>query len=704
MFKVYAREIEWGGRKLRLETGRLARQADGAVLVTYGDTVVLCTAVAKKEAKEDQGFFPLTVNYIEKYYAAGRIPGGFFKREARPSERETLLSRLIDRPIRPLFPENFLNETQVICTVLNHDMINDPDIPAIIGASAALTISGIPFYGPLAGVKVGMDSEGNFILNPTLEQRKSSLLDLIIAGSKTSVLMVESEAQELSEDQMLKALEFGHQSYQPVLDLIISLAEESAKEPWDLPEVPAHHAAHDKMQELLTLLLTEAYKGVSKTERSNNLDNVKKKVFAQMVEEGFDETILQGLFDQIQYHHVRNMILETGKRIDGRSSTDIRSIWCDVGLLPNTHGTGLFNRGETQVLAITTLGTADDEQLIDSLEGESYENFMLHYNFPSFSVGEVGRLGSPGRREIGHGRLAWRAIHPMMPAKEEFPYTVRVVSEVLTCNGSSSMGTVCASVLSLMDAGVPLKKPVAGIAMGLVAKDDKCVVLSDIISDEDFLGDMDFKVTGTKDGVTALQMDLKNMGLTFDLMEKALKQAKDGRLSILSDMLKTLSAPRGTISEKAPRLETIKIHKDKIRDVIGSGGKVIRDICETTGAKIDISEEGVITVSGPTLENVNAAIERIKSIAMDPEVGQKYPAKVVKIVEFGAFVAFMSREGLVHVSEIGEERIKDVNDVLKVGDDVVVTFMGTDDRGKYRLSMRAEPGSPRKRKETPDAE
>jgi len=689
MFKVYRKEMDWGGRKLTLESGRIARQADGAVLATLGGTSVLCTAVSAAKAKEGQGFFPLTVNYQEKAFAAGKIPGGFFKREGRPSEKETLVSRLIDRPIRPLFPEGYLNETQVVATVLSHDLENDPDIVAMIGCSAALTISGIPFFGPVAAARVGY-VDGQFILNPTASALETSELDLVVAGTKEGVLMVESEAKELPEDVMLNAVMFGHKNFQPVIDLIISLAEMCAKEPRDLvPPSYDRKALQKKLQGIVGVDIAAAYKETVKQTRYTMLDTLREKAIAAIPAEEVAADKVFTEVEQLKYDYVRGMILDSGKRIDGRGTKTIRPIVCEVGILPRAHGSALFTRGETQALVVTTLGTGDDEQTIDALEGEYHEHFMLHYNFPPYSVGETGRMGSPGRREIGHGKLAWRAAHPLLPAKDKFPYTIRVVSEITESNGSSSMATVCGASLSMMDAGVPVSAPVAGIAMGLIKEDRGFAVLSDILGDEDHLGDMDFKVAGTQKGVTALQMDIKITSITEEIMKIALGQAKEGRLHILGEMSKALTGAREGVNENAPRITTIVIPKDKIREVIGSGGKVIREICETTGAKIDIEDDGTIKVAAVDVKAGEAAIAWIKGIVSEPEIGLIYTGKVVKTVDFGAFVNFMgSRDGLVHISEISQQRIGKVTDVVNVGDQVRVKVLGVDDRGKVKLSMK----------------
>jgi polyribonucleotide nucleotidyltransferase len=690
MFKVYRKEMDWGGRKLVLESGKMARQADGAVVATMGGTTVLCTVVGAQKPKEGQDFFPLTVNYQEKTFAAGKIPGGFFKREGRPTEKEVLTSRLIDRPIRPLFPEGYLCETQVIATVLSHDLENDPDIVALIGCSAALTISGIPFLGPIAGARVGY-KDGQFILNPTMDVMATAELDLVVAGTKEGVLMVESQAKELSEDVMLNAVMFGHKNFQSVIDLIIGLAEMCAKEPRDLPP-PAYDkkALQAKIKGIVGNGLKDAYGETVKQTRYAKLDTLKEKVLTGVPEEEFKKEAVIAEIENLKYDHVRGMILDSGKRIDGRDTKTVRPIVCEVGLLPRTHGSALFTRGETQALVVTTLGTGDDEQIIDALEGEYREHFMLHYNFPPYSVGEAKRMGSPGRREIGHGKLAWRALRPLLPSKEAFPYTIRVVSEITESNGSSSMATVCGSSLSLMDAGVPLPAPVAGIAMGLIKEDRGFAVLSDILGDEDHLGDMDFKVAGTQKGVTSLQMDIKITSITEEIMKIALGQAKDGRMHILGEMAKALTTAREGVNENAPRITTISIPKDKIREVIGSGGKVIREITETTGAKIDIEDDGTIKVAAVDQSAADKAIAWIKGIVAEAEIGVIYTGKVVKIMDFGAFVNFLgSKDGLVHISEISPQRIGKVSDVVNVGDEVRVKVLGVDDRGKVKLSMKA---------------
>jgi polyribonucleotide nucleotidyltransferase len=690
MFNIFRKEIEWGGRKLVLETGRVARQADGAVMVSYGDTVVLCTAVAARSPKPGIDFFPLTVNYQEKTFAAGKIPGGFFKREGRPSEKEVLTSRLIDRPIRPLFHPGFRCETQVIATVLSHDLENDPDIPALIGASAALTLSGIPFLGPIGAARVGY-VDGQYVLNPRLDQADQSALDLVVAGTAEGVLMVESEAKELSEEVMLGAVTFGHDAMLPVIKAIIGLAEQCAKEPWALPEAPPEISeASTKLRAQFEADLREAYRETVKQQRYGRIDEIRAKAVAALTNETTPPERIGSLFKDLESDIVRGNILKTGQRIDGRDTKTIRPITAQVGILPRAHGSALFTRGETQALVVATLGTGEDEQIIDALEGEFRQNFMLHYNFPPYSVGETGRMGSPGRREIGHGKLAWRAIRPLLPSKEAFPYTIRVVSEITESNGSSSMATVCGGSLSLMDAGVPLARAVAGIAMGLIKEDEGFAVLSDILGDEDHLGDMDFKVAGTTAGVTSLQMDIKITSITPEIMKIALAQAREGRLHILGEMAKAMPSSRDAISQNAPRITVINIPKDKIREVIGSGGKVIREICEVTGAKIDIEDDGTVKVAAVDATASQAAIDWIRGIVAEPEVGVVYTGKVVKVVDFGAFVNFLgSRDGLVHISELAPHRVKTVGDVVKVGDSVKVKVIGMDDRGKVKLSMKA---------------
>jgi len=692
MFNNHKVEIEWGGRPLILETGKVARQAHGSVIATYGETVVLATVVSNKEPKPGQDFFPLTVNYQEKTFAAGKIPGGFFKREGRPSEKETLTSRLIDRPIRPLFPDGYKCDTQVVLTVLQHDLENDPDVLAMVGASAALTLSGVPFMGPIGGARVGYIN-GEYVLNPHIDEMAESVLDLVVAGTTDAVLMVESEANELSEEIMLGAVMFGHRGMQPVINAIIKLAEVAANEPRDFqPEDLS--ALEGEMEGLVADELAKAYTITDKKERYNAVDVVKDRVKghfapAEGEEAKWTSEQIGAVFKSLQAKVVRGNILKTKTRIDGRDLSTVRPIVSEVGVLPRTHGSALFTRGETQALVVATLGTGEDEQFIDALTGTYKESFMLHYNFPPYSVGEAGRMGSPGRREIGHGKLAWRAVHPLLPSAEEFPYTLRIVSEITESNGSSSMATVCGTSLSLMDAGVPLKAPVAGIAMGLIKEGDDFAVLSDILGDEDHLGDMDFKVAGSANGVTSLQMDIKIQGITEEIMQVALDQARDGRLHILGEMAKALSESRGELGEFAPRIEQMKIPVDKIRDVIGSGGKVIREIVEQTGAKINIEDDGTIKIASASGKEIEAAKRWIHSIVDEPEVGEIYEGTVVKTADFGAFVNFFGpRDGLVHISQLAQERVAKTTDVVKEGDKVFVKLMGFDERGKVRLSMK----------------
>jgi len=690
MFNTHKVEIDWGGRKLTLETGRMARQADAAVYAQYGETSLLATVVAAKSPKPGIDFFPLTVNYQEKFYAAGKIPGGFFKREGRPTEKETLTSRLIDRPIRPLFVDGFKNETQVVITVLSHDLENDPDILGMVAASAALTLSGLPFLGPIAASRVGLVG-GQFVLNPMIDEMANSDLDLVIAGTQDAVMMVESEAKELSEKQMLDAVVFGQRGFQPVIDAIIKLAEKAANEPWDF--LPTDTSAEKaQMKGLIEEDLRAAFATPEKQKRYALIDAAKDKAMAAMVPADADATLkvkLGGVFKALEADVVRGDIIRTGKRIDGRDLKTVRPITSEVHVLPRTHGSALFTRGETQAVVVATLGTGDDEQMIDALEGTRKERFMLHYNFPPFSVGETGRMGSPGRREIGHGKLAWRAVHPLLPTPEEFPYTMRIVSEITESNGSSSMATVCGASLALMDAGVPLKRPVAGIAMGLIKEANDFAVLSDILGDEDHLGDMDFKVAGTEVGVTSLQMDIKITGITEEIMRIALEQAHAGRIHILGEMSKALTGARDELGEHAPRIETIKIPVDKIRDVIGSGGSVIRDIVAESGAKINVEDDGTIQIASANRESIEKALKRIRGITSEPEVGQIYKGKIVKIMEFGAFVNFFGpKDGLVHISQLTRGRPQTVGEVVKEGQEVYVKLLGFDDRGKVRLSMR----------------
>ena len=667
MFKLFRKELEWGGTKLVLETGKVARQADGAVMVSLGETKVLCTAVAAQSPKPGQDFFPLTVNYQEKAFAAGKIPGGFFKREGRPSENETLVCRLIDRPIRPLFPKSFKCETQVICTVLAHDMENNPDIAAMIGASAALTLSGVPFFGPIAAARIGW-IDGAYVLNPTVDQMDESELDLIMAGTHEGVLMVESEAKELSEEIMLGAVNFGHQAVKPVIDAIIELAESCAKEPRALPEEPAEIADINKVLKGFAKGFEAAYKIADKTDRQAALNEVRAQAKTALGDD-YDAVLVGGLIKGMEADVVRGAILKTGVRIDGRDTKTVRQIVAEAGFLPRAHGSSLFTRGETQAMVVATLGTGQDEQIIDALVGESRSSFMLHYNFPPYSVGEAGRVGSPGRREIGHGKLAWRALRPLLPTKDEFPYTIRLVSEITESNGSSSMATVCGGSLAMMDAGVPLKRPVAGIAMGLIKEGDDFAVLSDILGDEDHLGDMDFKVAGSQNGVTSLQMDIKITSITPEIMQIALDQARDGRIHILDEMAKALTSARDDLADSAPKITTLKIPVDKIRDIIGPGGKIIREICEETGAKIDIEDDGTVKVAAVSGSSGEAAVARIRDIVAEPELGVIYSGTVVKTVDFGAFVNFLgAKDGLVHISELQNGRTEKTTDICKDGD------------------------------------
>ena len=691
MFDIQNEVLEWGGKKLTIETGRVARQAHGSVIATYGGTSVLATVVADREEKKGLDFFPLTVNYQEKAYAAGKIPGGFFKREGRPSEKETLVSRLIDRPIRPLFADGFKCETQVIATVISYDNENDPDIVSLIACSAALTLSGVPFMGPIGAARVGF-KDGDFILNPTKEEMETSALDLVVAGTKDAVLMVESEAKELSEEQMLGAVTFGQDNFSQVIDAIISLAEKAAKEPRDFEKKDISDI-ENKVSSAIKDDLSEAYKEADKQKRTEKIAEIKKNLISELVsdddeDEDYNESTISSAFKTIEKNIVRNNILDTGERIDGRDLETVRPIQSDVSVLPLTHGSALFTRGETQALVVTTLGTGDDEKFVDGLDETYKERFMLHYNFPPYSVGETGRTGFTGRREIGHGKLAWRALQAVMPEYDDFPYTIRLVSEITESNGSSSMATVCGSSLSMMDAGIPLSKPVAGIAMGLIKEDDRVAVLSDILGDEDHLGDMDFKVAGTNDGITSLQMDIKITGITKDIMETALSQAKNGRIHILEEMAKALDKARDTVNSNAPRIETISVPTDKIREVIGAGGKVIREIVEESGAKVDINDDGIVKIASNNAEAIEKALEMINSIVAEPEVGTIYEGKVVKIMDFGAFVNFFGKkDGLVHISQLSTERVNKVTDVVSEGDIVKVKFVGFD-RGKVKLSMK----------------
>jgi polyribonucleotide nucleotidyltransferase len=693
MFDIYREEIDWGGRRLVLESGKLARQADGAVLATYGETTVLAAVVSAKEPKPGIDFLPLTVHYQEKYYAAGRIPGGYFKRERGPTERDTLISRLIDRPIRPLFADGWRCDTQIIVNVLSHDLENDSDVVAMVAASAALTLSGAPFQGPIGAARVGFINN-EYVLNPQLDEMSESTLDLVVAGTGDAVLMVESEAKELPEEIMLGAVMFGHKHFQPVIDMIIRLAEKAAKEPRAVAETD-DSAIEKNLRALVEDDLRKAYSIRSKQDRHKAIDAIKANVKDAFAPREGDKDAppaqqVAGVFKELEAKIVRSSILETGKRIDGRDGKTVRPIVAEVGVLPRTHGSAVFTRGETQALVVATLGTGEDEQYVDALTGTYKETFLLHYNFPPFSVGETGRMGAPGRREIGHGKLAWRAVHPVLPPAHEFPYTLRIVSEILESNGSSSMATVCGTSLALMDAGVPLRRPVAGIAMGLILEGKKYAVLSDILGDEDHLGDMDFKVAGTDQGVTALQMDIKIAGITEEIMKVALMQAKDGRLHILGEMAKALTSARAELGEYAPRIEVIKIPVDKIREVIGTGGKVIREIVEKTGAKINVEDDGTVKVASANGESIKAALNWIKTIVSEPEVGTIYDGTVVKVVDFGAFVNFFGpKDGLVHISHLAPRRVNKVTDVVKEGDKVKVKLLGFDERGKVRLSMKA---------------
>lgn len=714
MFNVYRKEVDFAGKTLTLETGKVARQADGCVIATLGETTVLCAVTGSKSIREGQDFFPLSVHYTEKTYAAGKIPGGFFKREGRPTEKETLTSRLIDRPIRPLFPKGFLNEVQVVCTVISHDLENDPDMVAMIGASAALTISGIPFMGPIGGARVGY-IDGEYVINPNMQDlNEKSDLDLVVAGTQEGVLMVESEAQQLPEDVMLGAVQAGWKAFQPVIGAIIELAEMCAKEPWDLPEEdPAIAKLGDALKKKYAKDVEKAYSIKDKMDRQAAVGAAKAAALEEFVDDeaGLTEAVVSAKFKSLEGDVVRGDILKTGNRIDGRDTKTVRPIVAEVGVLPRTHGSALFTRGETQALVVTTLGTGQDEQIIDALEGEYRSRFMLHYNFPPYSVGECGRMGSPGRREVGHGKLAWRSLNPLLPTAEDFPYTIRVVSEITESNGSSSMASVCGGSLAMMDAGVPLGKPVAGIAMGLIKEGDEFAVLTDILGDEDHLGDMDFKVAGTEDGITSLQMDIKITSITDEIMKIALDQAKDGRLHILGEMSKALTEARGEMSQHAPQIVSLQIPTDKIRDVIGTGGKVIREIVEVTGTKVDIDDDGTVKVAGTNAESIQQAIDWIKGLTDEPEVGTIYDGTVVKTVDFGAFVNFMgSKDGLVHISELADYRVGQTTDIVNEGDKVKVLCIGVDDRGKVKLSMKrvdqetgeeieVEDKKPRKKKE-----
>jgi polyribonucleotide nucleotidyltransferase len=690
MFDVKKVSMEWGGKTLTLETGRIARQADGAVLATYGETVVLCAVTAAKSVKEGQDFFPLTVHYQEKFSSAGRIPGGFFKRERGATEKETLVSRLIDRPVRPLFPEGFYNEINVIAQVMSYDGETEPDIVAMIAASAALTISGVPFMGPIGAARVGYSNEGEYQLNPSMDQVAEGRLDLVVAATGEAVMMVESEAKELSEDEMLGAVMFAHAEIRKVANLIIDLAEQAAKDPWeiDLSDNTADMKA--KLKDLIGGDIAAAYKITDKSARSNALNEARAKAKVAFADETPQtQMVANKLMKKLEAEIVRGAILNDGQRIDGRKVNEVRPIESIVGFLPRTHGSALFTRGETQAICTTTLGTKDAEQMIDGLDGLTYSNFMLHYNFPPYSVGEVGRFGAPGRREIGHGKLAWRALHPVLPTTEDFPYTIRILSDITESNGSSSMATVCGGCLSMMDAGVPITRPVSGIAMGLILEGDKFAVLSDILGDEDHLGDMDFKVAGTSEGITTMQMDIKIAGITEEIFKAALHQASEGRAHILGEMTKALGSARTELSAHAPRIETLQIDKTKIREVIGTGGKVIREIVAETGAKVDIDDEGLIKISSSDISQIEAARAWILGIVEEAEVGKIYNGKVVNIVDFGAFVNFMGgKDGLVHVSEMRNERVEKVSDVVSEGMEVKVKVLEIDNRGKVRLSMR----------------
>lgn len=692
MFDKHSVSLEWAGRTLKIETGQVARQADGSVMISYGESTVLATAVFQKEAKPGQDFFPLTVNYQEKYYASGRIPGGYFKREGRPTEKETLTSRLIDRPIRPLFVEGFKHEVQVVLTAISYDLENDPDIIGMIGASAALVLSGAPFLGPIGAARVGY-KDGAYIINPTVEELEESELDLVVAGTPDAVMMVESEAKELSEEVMLGAVMAGHEAMQPVIEAIIKLAEAAAKEPFDFEgeDLSAELAA---IQKLVGKDLSKAYQITEKLERQAAVGAAREKAAEKLLAteedaDGMTPTVFKSAFKKAEAKVVRGDIIKTGKRIDGRALDQVRPILAEAGFLPRTHGSALFTRGETQAICVATLGTSDDEQYIDGLDGTHKERFLLHYNFPPYSVGETGRMGGAGRREIGHGKLAWRALKAVMPPHDEFPYTIRLVSEITESNGSSSMATVCGSSLAMMDAGVPLKRAVSGIAMGLIKDDDGLAVLSDILGDEDHLGDMDFKVAGTEAGITSLQMDIKIAGITKEIMETALDQAKAGRAHILAEMAKGLGEARSALAENAPQMEIIKVPEDKIREVIGSGGKVIRGIVEESGAKVNIDDDGTVQVSAIDRPSIEKALQMIKEIVAEPEVGEIYKGKVVSIKDFGAFVNFFGpKDGLVHVSQMAQERVGHPKDVVSEGQEVFVKLMGFDDRGKVRLSMK----------------
>ena len=692
MFNKHTVEIDWAGRPLKLETGGMARQADGAVLATYGETVLLATVCAAKSEKPGQSFFPLTVNYMEKFYAAGKVPGGYFKREGRPTERETLIARLTDRPIRPLFPKGFKNEVQVVITVLQHDLENEPDVLGMIAASAALTISGVPFQGPIAAARIGL-IEGDYVLNPTLSELNDSELDLVVAGTSDAVMMVESEAKELTEEQMLGAVMYAHESCQDVIKAIKKLAKSAGKPAWEFKAADLTDAKKS-MKKVAEKGIKAAYKLTDKMERQDALRNTRLSAWDELGRseanpDGMADNIFSDVFKSIESSTVRSTVIKTKKRIDGRKLDEVRPIVSEAGMLPRTHGSALFTRGETQALCVATLGTSDDEQFVDQLTGTIKNKFLLHYNFPPYSVGEAGRMGGTSRREQGHGKLAWRALQAVLPAPEDFPYTIRLVSEIMESNGSSSMATVCGCSLAMMDAGVPLKRPVSGIAMGLIKEDDGIAVLSDILGDEDHLGDMDFKVAGTSEGITSLQMDIKIAGISEEIMTIALEQANAGRLHILGEMNKSLEVSREEVGEFAPRIETVKIPVDKIRDVIGTGGKVIREIVDTTGARVSVEDDGTIKIASTDKKSIEAAKEWIHSLTAEPEAGVIYKGKVVKVVDFGAFVNFFGKkDGLVHVSQILPERVNHPSDHLKEGQEVYVKLMGFDDRGKVRLAMK----------------
>ena len=684
MFSVTSETINWGGKNLTIETGKIARQADGAVVVKYGDTTVLCTCVYAKKVADDASFFPLTVNYQEKFYASGRIPGGFVKREGKPSDREVLIARLIDRPIRPLFPDGFLNEVQVICTVVSYDPECSPDIAALIGASASLAISGVPFVAPVAGCRVGYDKENGYILNPT----KRSDLDLVVAGTSEGILMVESEVKELSEETMLDAVMFGFESFQPVLEMIESLKKKVGKPVMKVtPFEEKYSETLKKIEKLSLKKIKKALTIKAKLERRDLIEQAKEEVFTELAEEQ-EQVILDALFESILAKTMRSTLLSKKTRIDGRKLDQIRPITCEIDVLPKVHGSALFTRGETQALVVTTLGATFDEQVVDNITGETTERFILHYNFPPFSVGEIGRLGAPGRREIGHGKLAWRALNALIPPKKNFPYTVRVVSDITESNGSSSMATVCGSSLSLMSAGVPMREHIAGIAMGLVKEGDEYIILSDIMGDEDHLGDMDFKVAGTKDGITALQMDIKITSINKEIIKSALEQARQGRLHILNIMNGAISQSKEDLSSTAPRVENIKIDKEKIRELIGPGGKTIKEIIDKTNTKIDIDDDGVVNIFATDKKGMEEAVDTIKMLCCPPEIGSIYDGVVTKIMDFGAFVSLGNSEGLVHISQISDTRIKAVQNVLKVGQNVKVKVLGIDEKDRIKLSMK----------------